>query len=125
MFRYTLTRKSVDRRKRREDAQAERNIPIPISIILLENVRHALERNTRLHKQIERQHAAPLDVVRVEQQADVVVTKTVSERDERGRELVERDGAAAVDVEAVEQLAPFRQEAPQAALRSLSVLLGL
>lgn len=82
---------------------------------LLKNVRHPLQTNTTLHKQIKAQRPLSLEIIRIEQQPDIVVGQAVAECHEGGRELVEGDGAGVVDVEAVKELAPLVEEAPQPA----------
>lgn len=43
--------------------QAQRNIPVAILIVLFKHVRHALQADARLHKEIETQGVAPAAVV--------------------------------------------------------------
>jgi hypothetical protein len=100
---------------RQKVLKAQRNIPIPIIIILLEHIRHPLEANTRLHEQIEAHDALVPLVVRPEQQVDEPVAEAVPKRHERVAELVEADVAAVVGVEAVEEGAPRGQEGPEPA----------
>lgn len=105
--------------------QAQRNIPIPIRVVLLEHIRHPLQANARLHKQIEAQHLLPLAVVaaaprlvlrvRAEQQLHELRAQAVPERDQGVLELAQRNRARAVRVEAIEKAAPRRQETPQPA----------
>lgn len=45
------------------DSQAQRNVPIPVCVVLLEHIRHALETYASLHEEVERQH--PLSLVLV------------------------------------------------------------
>ncbi|KAI7360309.1 EF-hand [Hortaea werneckii] len=107
------------------DLQAQRNIPIPIDIVLLKHIRHALKRNARLDEEIETEHALPDPLVpaptrlrlreRAEQQLHELRTKSVSEGYQGVFELAQTDTAAAVRVEAVEEGAPGGQEPPQSA----------
>lgn len=95
--------------------KAKRDVPIPIFIILLENIRHPLERNTSLHKQVKAHDALPPLIIRPEQQLHEPGREAVPEGDEGVCELLERDVAGAVDVEAVEEGAPGGEEGPEAA----------
>lgn len=98
---------------RQEILETQRDIPIPIIVILLEHIRHSLQRNARLHKQVEAKLALAALVVRLEQQLDKAVRQPVAERNQRVGEFVALDVTGAVRVEAVEQRAPRRQERPQ------------
>lgn len=95
--------------------KAQRHKPISIIIIPLKRIRHPLERNTRLHKQIKAQAALPPLIKRAKQEPHKRLAKPVPERHQRGAELVETDVARAVGVEAVEQRAPGGEEGPEAA----------
>jgi hypothetical protein len=101
-----------------EDLQAQRNIPIAILIILLKHIRHPLQTNTRLHKQIKTQRIAPIAVVRAIQERDELLGEAVPEGEEGFVEFGKGDAAALVGVEAVEEVAPGGEEAPQAATKS-------
>ncbi|KAI6875713.1 EF-hand [Hortaea werneckii] len=113
------------RKKKQSHLQAQRNIPIPIDIVLLKHIRHALKRNARLDEEIETEHALPDPLVpaptrlrlreRAEQQLHELRTKSVSEGYQGVFELAQTDTAAAVRVEAVEEGAPGGQEPPQSA----------
>jgi hypothetical protein len=50
--------------------QAQRNIPIPILIILLKHIRHPLQTDTRLDKKVEAEGIPSTPVVRLVQQSD-------------------------------------------------------
>ena len=89
------------------DSQTQRNIPIPIRIILLKHIRHALQRNARLHEQVETQHPPSATIIRIKQQRDILLRQPIAERDQRVGELIVADGAGSVDVESVEELVPF------------------
>jgi hypothetical protein len=96
--------------------QAQRNIPVPVLVVLLKDVRHPLQADARLHEQVETQRVAPAPVVRLVQQRDEALREPVPEGDERFVELGVGDCAAVVGVEAVEEAAPRGEEAPQAAV---------
>lgn len=97
------------------DSQAQRDKPIPVIVVPLEDVRHPLQADARLHEQVEADGVVAAPVVRAEQQRDELRAQPVAERDQRLGELAVLDRPAAVPVEAVEQLAPCVQERPQAA----------
>jgi low affinity Fe/Cu permease len=94
------------------DLQTQRNIAIPILVVLLENIRHALQTNARLDEQIETQRIPAAAVVCLIQQRDEALRETVAECDESFVELGERYAAAMIGVEAVEKVAPRGEEAP-------------
>jgi hypothetical protein len=96
----------------RSNLQAQRNISVPILVILLKHVRHPLQADARLHEQIETQRVAPAPVVRLVQQRDEALREPVPKRDERFVELGVGYRAAVVGVEAVEETAPRGEEAP-------------
>ena len=76
--------------------QAQRNIPIPIIIIPLKYIRHPLQANARLHKQIKAQPILPRPLIAarprilrisIEQQLHKLRAQAVSKRHQRIREL--------------------------------------
>ena len=91
------------------------DISIPVIVILLEHVRHPLQRNTRLHEQVETHDALVPLVVGPEEEFDEARGEAVAEGDEGVGELLKGDVAGAVDVEAVEEGAPGGEEGPEAA----------
>ncbi|KFZ08968.1 hypothetical protein V502_09018, partial [Pseudogymnoascus sp. VKM F-4520 (FW-2644)] len=95
--------------------KAQRHKPIPIIIIPLKRIRHPLQRNTRLHKQIEAQTPLPPLIKRPKQKPHKPLTKPIPKRHQRGAELVKTDVARAIGVEAVEEGAPGGEEGPEAA----------
>jgi len=103
----------------RADLQAQRDVPVPVLVVLLEDIRHALEADARLHKQVEADCVLAAPVIRAVQQGDELRREAVPEGDERLVELLVRDVAGAVGVEAVEQAAPGREEAPEPAVAAL------
>lgn len=42
-----------------DDSQAQRDIPVPVRVVLLEHIRHPLQADACLHEQIEAQHPLP------------------------------------------------------------------
>lgn len=103
-------------REEEEHLQTQRNIPIPIIVILLEHIRHALQADAGLHKEVETHVVVAATIVRAVQELDELRRKTVPECDEGVCEFVIRDAARAVDVKAVEEVAPRGEEAPEAAV---------
>lgn len=98
-----------------EILKAQRNVPIAIIVILLEDVRHALQGDAALDEEIEAHDALLALVVGAEEQLDELGAEAVAEGDEGVAELGEGDVAAAVDVEAVEEGTPGGEERPEAA----------
>ena len=92
--------------------KTQRNIPIAILIIFLKHIRHPLQNNTALHKQIETHLPLPALVIRRIHQFDKGGGKPIAECDERVGVFEEGDAAAAVFVEAVEEGAPGGEEGP-------------
>ena len=86
--------------------QAQCNVSVPVLVVSLEYVRHALETDARLNKQIKRDCILAAAVVGAVQQRDKLLREAVSKGDERFVELRIRYTAAVVLVEAVEEGAP-------------------
>lgn len=97
------------------NSQAQRNVPVAVVVVLFKHVRHALQADARLHKQVEAHVVVAPAVVRAVQQLDECGGEAVPEGDEGVGELAVGDGAGAVGVEAVEEVAPRGEEAPEAA----------
>jgi hypothetical protein len=95
--------------------QAQRNIAITVLVVLLKHIRHAFQRDTRLHKQIKTECITPVAVVCAVQQRDELLRQAVSKGNQSFVELGVRYAAAMVLVEAVEEVAPCGEEAPEAA----------
>jgi hypothetical protein len=91
----------------RLNLQAQRDVPVAVVVVLLEDVGHALEADAGLYV------ATP--VIGGVQQLDELRREAVAKGDEGVGELVVRDAARVVGVEAVEEVAPGREEAPEAA----------
>jgi hypothetical protein len=104
--------------------QAQCDVSIPVIIISLKDIRHALQTNASLHEKVETETILPGTLiatcscvfrVRVEQQLDKLRAQTVSKRHQRIRELEMGDAPTPVLVKPVEQPTPCRKEAPKAA----------
>lgn len=95
-----------------EYSQTQRNIPIPILIILLKHIRHPLQTNTSLHKQIKANRILASPIISAVKQGDELRTEAVAKGNQRFAEFFVRDVARTIDVEAVEELAPGGEEAP-------------
>lgn len=98
-----------------EVLEAEGDVAIAVVVVLLEDVRHALEGDAGLDEEVEAQLALVALVVGLEEQLDEAVREAVAEGDEGVGELVALDVAGAVRVEAVEEGAPAGEERPEAA----------
>lgn len=98
------------------NSQAQSDVPVPIVVVPLENIRHALQTDAGLHEQVETESLFPSSSiiasassvlrVRVEQQLYELRTQPVSKRHERVRELLQGDVPASVRVEAIEEPSP-------------------
>jgi hypothetical protein len=97
-----------------KNLQAQRNIAVAVFVVLFKHVRHSLQTDARLHKQVEAHGVLPTAVVGAVQQRDELLREAVSECDEGFVELGVRDAAAVVGVEAVEEAAPGGEEPPEA-----------
>ena len=95
--------------------KAQRNIPIPIIIIPLKHIRHPLQTNTALHKQIKAHIPASTLLVRPIQYPHKRRAQAIPKRHQRIAILVEADVAGAILVKAIEEVAPRRQKGPEAA----------
>jgi hypothetical protein len=89
-----------------QDLQAQRDIPIPVIVVLLEHVRHALQADACLHKQVKAHVVVAAPVVRAVQQAHELRREAVSEGDKGFGKLVVGYTAGVVGVEAVEEATP-------------------
>ena len=96
--------------------ETQRNIPIPIPIIPLKHVRHALQADAALHEKVEAHAIRAAAVVDAVHHGDEAGREAVAEGDEGLGVLVVGDGAASVFVEAVEEGAPGGEEGPEAAV---------
>lgn len=85
-----------------EVLKAQRNVSIAVVVVLFEYVRHALERDAGLDKEVEAHDALVALVVGAEDELDKLRGEAVAEGDEGVCELGEGDVAGAVDIEAVE-----------------------
>lgn len=92
--------------------QAQRNVSIPVLVILLEYICHALQTDTCLDKQVETERIAAVAVICAVQQSDELLRETVSKGNEGFVEFGIRYTAAVVLVEAIEKSAPGRKEPP-------------
>lgn len=97
------------------DLQRQRNIPIPIIIILLKHIRHALQADTALYEEIKADSVLVAPVVRLEHGVHELWRQPVPKGNQRVRVLVHADVPAAVRVEPVEQRPPRCQESPETA----------
>lgn len=100
---------------RQEVLKTQRNVPIAIIIILLEHIRHALQADASLHKEIEAHDAVAALVVRAKEKLDKARAEPVAKRHQCVVELVQADVARLVHVEAIEQRPPGGQEGPEPA----------
>lgn len=95
--------------------KAQRDIPIPIIIIPLKHIRHPLQTNTALHKQIKAHIPASTLLVRPIQYPHKRRAQAIPKRHQRIAILVKADIAGAILVKAIEEIAPRRQKSPEAA----------
>lgn len=86
--------------------KAESNEAIPVVIILLENVCHALQRNAALNEEIEAHDTFLALVVGAEEEFHKLGAESISECNKGVAELVKRNIAASVHVEPVKQSSP-------------------
>lgn len=114
----SLAPKSPKKKNQRLTGQkffkAQRNISIPIRIILLEHIRHPLQTYTALNKHVKAHALVPAFVVDAVHHAHEVRREVVPERHQRLAEFVVRDRPASVLVEAAEESAPGGEETPEA-----------
>ena len=101
--------------REKNHSQAQRNIPIPITIILLKHIRHPLQTDARLHEQIETHVVIPPTIVRRVEELHELIAKAVPKGNQGVGEFLAGNAARAVAIEAVEEVAPGGEEAPQTA----------
>jgi hypothetical protein len=100
--------------------KTQRDISVSIIIVLFEHIRHPLQDDATLHKEIETHLPFATLVVRRVEQVDERGGKSVAEGNEGFGVFVERYVSALVLVESVEEGAPCGEEAPESAIRLLS-----
>ena len=99
------------------DSQTKRYVAVSIVVVPFEHIRHPLQADARLHKQIEAHGVLVPPVVCAEQMRHELRAQPVAKGNERFLELVVADVAAPVDVEPVEEAPPGGQESPETAVR--------
>lgn len=95
--------------------KAESNVAVPVIVVLFKDVRHALERDAGLHKEVKAHDALVALIVGAEEKLDKRRGEAVAERDEGVCEFGEGNVAGAIDVEAIKECAPRGEEGPEAA----------
>lgn len=95
--------------------KTQRDVPIAIIIIPLKNIRHPLQNNTTLHKQIETHPPLPALIISRIQQVHESSGEMVAECYQGVGVFVEGNGAGFVFVEAVEEGAPGGEKGPKTA----------
>ena len=95
--------------------KGERDEAVTIVVVFFKRIRHALERDARLHKQVETEVALGTLVVLAEQDLGEAVAKSIPERVQCLAELLKRDVAAVIAIKPVKQAAPLAQKRPQSA----------
>ena len=93
-------------------SQAKSYIPISILVILLKNVRHPLQADARLHKQIETHGIFVPPVIRSEEELYKLRRQSVSECDERFAELAIGYIARAIGIKLIKEVAPRGEKPP-------------
>lgn len=93
-------------------SQAKSYIPISIIIVLLKYVRHPLQADARLYKQIKAHGLFVSSVIRLEQVLHKLRRQSVSECDERLGELAVGDIAGAIDIKFIKEVAPCGEKPP-------------
>jgi hypothetical protein len=97
--------------------QAQCDVTVTVLVVFLEHVRHALQTDAGLDKQIKAHSVVASTVVGAVEQSDKLLGQTVAEGNERFVELGVGYAARVVGIEAVEQAAPCREESPEATVR--------
>jgi hypothetical protein len=96
--------------------QAKSYVPISIIVVLLKHIRHPLQADARLHKQIEAHGLFIPPVIRLEQELHKLWRQSVPECDKRLAELGVGDIAGAIDVKLIKKVAPRSEKPPQSAI---------
>ena len=94
------------------DLQTQSDISIPVLVILLEHICHALQTYTSLDKQVETHGILPAAVVGSIQQRHELLTQAISKGNKSLIEFRVGYTARVVGVEAVEEAAPGRKKPP-------------
>lgn len=85
-----------------QDLQAQSNVPIPVLVILLEDVGHPLQTDARLHEQVEAHCVLTAPIIGTIEQCDELLRQAVPKCDQSFVELDVGNGSAVVGVKAVE-----------------------
>jgi len=100
---------------RQELLKTHRDIAIPINIILLEHIRHPLQRNAALHEQIKTHRLTPPLLICPVQYSHKCTTQPIPECHQRFRIFIKRYVSAPILIKTIKQAAPSGEEGPQAA----------
>ena len=92
--------------------KAQCDIPIPIIIISLENIRHSLQNYAALHEQVETHVPFSTLVISCVEQVYERRRQAVAKLNERFRVLIERYVPAVVFVESIKECPPGGEETP-------------
>lgn len=95
--------------------KAQSDVAVPVLVVFLENIRHALEANAGLDEEVEAHNTLVPLVVGPEEDADETIAESISEGNKGIAELIQADVARVVGIESIEQGSPRSQERPQAA----------
>lgn len=101
------------------DLQTQRDIAVPVFIILLKHIRHPLQTDTRLNEQIKTDCILAPPIVRSIEQLHELPGEAVSEGYKGFAEFRVGYCARTIDVEAVEEASPRGEETPQSAMTNL------
>jgi hypothetical protein len=93
-------------------SQAKSNIAISIFVVLLKHVRHSLQADTSLHKQIEAHCFFVSPVIRSEQDLYKLRRQSVTECDEGLAELAIGNIAGVIDIKLIKEVAPCGKKSP-------------
>lgn len=102
---------------RQELLETQRDVPVTVFVVSLEDVGHALQHDAALHEEVEAHAAGTALVVGTVEQMDEVGAEPVAKGDEGVGVFGKGDVAAGVRVEAVEEAAPGGEEGPETAVR--------
>lgn len=87
--------------------KTQHDVAVPIFVVPFEYVRHLLQRNTTLYKQVETHVTSPFAlIVSLEQKGYERWREVVSKLRQGVRKLVQRNVAAAILIKAVKEVAP-------------------
>ena len=96
--------------------QAQGDVAIAVFVVLLEDVRHALQADAGLHEEVEADSVLPSPVIGAVKQSHELRREPVTKGNECFAELGIGNLAGTIYIKSIKETAPGREKAPEAAV---------